>query len=48
MIDSRTSLPRADGRTVGVLVYGAAALVWTILLGIFAGAATSRAWLGLL
>jgi hypothetical protein len=48
MIDSRTSLPRSDGRAAGVLVYGVAALIWTILLGIFAGGATSRVWIGLL
>jgi uncharacterized membrane protein len=48
MIDSRTSLPRTDGRAVGVLLYGVAALLWTIVLGIFVGAASSRAWVGLL
>jgi hypothetical protein len=48
MIDSRTSLPRSDGRAAGVLAYGVAALIWTILLGIFAGGATSRVWVGLL
>jgi Predicted membrane protein (DUF2339) len=48
MIDSRTSLPRSDGRVAGVLVYAVAAFVWTILLGIFAGGATSEVWIGLL
>jgi Predicted membrane protein (DUF2339) len=48
MIDSRTSLPRSDGRAAGVLAYGVAALIWTILLGIFAGGASSRVWIGLL
>jgi uncharacterized membrane protein len=48
MIDSRTSLPRTDARAGGVLVYAVAALLWTILLGIFVGGATSRAWVGLL
>jgi hypothetical protein len=31
-----------------MLVYGVAALVWTVLLGAFAGGATSRVWIGLL
>jgi uncharacterized membrane protein len=48
MIDSRTSLPRTDGRAGGVLVYAIAALLWTIVLGLLAGGATSRAWIGLL
>ena len=48
MIDSRTSLPETDGRAGGVLVYGIAALLWTIVLGIVVGAAASRVWIGLL
>jgi uncharacterized membrane protein len=48
MIDSRTSLQGTDGRAGGVLVYGIAAALWTILLGIAVGAGTSRTWIGLL
>ena len=48
MIDSRTSLHGTDRRAGGVLLYGVAALVWTILLGVAVGGAASRAWVGLL
>jgi uncharacterized membrane protein len=46
MIDSGTSLRGTDGRAVGVLVYGIAALLWTLYLGFFVAFATSLDWLG--
>jgi predicted membrane protein DUF2339 len=47
MIDTTTSLRGGSGRAAGLLVYGLAAFLWTILVGLAVGFGWSR-WIGFL